>query len=498
MHMKTALLFTWLCALVAGCGGGGGGDDDGDDPREDDEQVCNDRRYDDGACDVDLACAAPDIDCFTFASSQADAEEIFLDFEQQVAAQEGRQPRRIVPSSDPQFRAMRRALDDGWDAYRKAIPVADLADHDPALVVIEDPSINAFVFGSRRGTANFIVVVHTGTLDQNPSEAALAGLVMHELTHAVGLHVVPGGDALFRRFYVAAGEEPLGFEQDEDPIALEHGEAWRSAASDAGPFVAPELGGFPFTGTMELLLNFGVANIPQCATARGIASEMRDDLVGGLDFLDVSLQVPANVNRQRADNVMANLADCVEDAGVDGDFFDLVAAFTGSSADVIRGQVSAADRTLLDGKPFIIGMRDLLISRRAEMREIEAAFEADTDESFAALRFFSTEENADDITVPVLEAMDLDIVGLGQFLFGVLDNDSQVRCQQLLANQQTPPYGADLNDEHHATCWRIAHVVQVANSGQFPDPGVRSDKARKARKALAARPPLVPRPPIAY
>lgn len=488
-----------ILVVVTACGGGSSAGDDDDV----EQQVCNDDRYGDGVCNLELSCAAPDIDCFTFARSQSDAEDIFAGFEAQIAAQQGRAPRRIVPDTDPRWRAMRQALDAGWDAYRKTIPVADLGDHEPALVVVNDPEINAFVFGDiAQGKVNFIVVVHSGTLDQEPSEDALAGLVMHELTHAVGLHVVPGGDALFRRYYIAAdGREPLGFAQGEDAIAREHGDAWRLAATDAGPFVAPELGGVPFSGNAELLLSFGLqqlGNSAQCTAALGALVELRNDIINGIDFLDTSFEAPFDITRDRADGVIADLADCVAATGDTSDAFDVVAAFLGASAAQVRAQSSDEEIALLDGKPFVVGFADLVIARREEMRAIEQAFEEDTGEPFAALRYFSTEENADDVTVPVLARMGLEEIGAAEFLFGVLDPGSQARCQELLEAGVTPPYGADLSDEHHATCWRVDHIVQVANSGVFPDPGVREDRARRTQRAIGERKPLIPRLPIAY
>jgi hypothetical protein len=32
----------------------------------------------------------------------------------------------------------------------------------------------------------------------------------------------------------------------------------------------------------------------------------------------------------------------------------------------------------------------------------------------------------------------------------------------MLARRELPPYGQDLTDDHHSTCWRAHHVRQLA------------------------------------
>ena len=123
---------------------------------------------------------------------------------------------------------MRDLLDEGWLAYQDTNPVGDLASHSPALVLIEDPSVNAFVIPDLdTGNAGFAVMVQTGLLDQNSSDQAMLGLVMHELEHAVALHIVADVKERLRTFYVADGIEPFGFEATEDAAAAEHGATWR-------------------------------------------------------------------------------------------------------------------------------------------------------------------------------------------------------------------------------------------------------------------------------
>jgi len=94
------------------------------------------------------------------------------------------------------------------------------------------------------------------------------------------------------------------------------------------------------------------------------------------------------------------------------------------------------------------------------MLEIAARVTQDTGRDISSLRYFSTEEAADDATVPVLRDMGLAPDGVAQFFTALLTGDAGAQCNALLAAKTTPPYG-DLVDEHHGTCYRIAHVEQL-------------------------------------
>ena len=100
----------------------------------------------------------------------------------QWAAGEFREPRALIPSDDPRFVKMRDLLDRGWAAYHAHYPVADLAEQTPALVLVEDPVVNAFVIPDlETDTSGFAVMVHTGVFDIGAPDDEMLGLVFHEL-----------------------------------------------------------------------------------------------------------------------------------------------------------------------------------------------------------------------------------------------------------------------------------------------------------------------------
>jgi hypothetical protein len=474
-----------------------GADDqaDGGDAADDDPVgACAAPEYGDGTCQVDIECDAPDIDCFLVFEEQAEVEAWFADFEELLAAEQFRDPRPLVPSTDPRFARMRDLLDQGWAAYQETNPVGDLAASSPSLVLVEDPTPNAFVIPDlESGVAGFAVMVHTGLLDLEAPDEEMLGLVMHELEHAVGLHIVSDVKERLRTFYVAAEGEPFGFETEEDPVASEHGVAWRELASEAGGFPDPELGGLPVVGG-DLFQVFNTvvqarAEDPACAGPIADLDALNQDIASAYSPLEADIVIVDPSIQVRVDEVLLALRDeCLFDFAQD--FVEALAEIAGVPVEEIRAQFTPEDLALVEGVHFIDGVIALAVDRRERMRAIEESFAAETGLPWSAVRYYSYEEAADDATVPVLDASGVAADGLAGFLFRLQDPDTQVACSKILDGGQVPPYGADLSDEHHATCWRVDHVEQVAASGVLTGG---KDELRR-REPLARRAPRVPYP----
>jgi hypothetical protein len=221
------------------------------------------------------------------------------------------------------------------------------------------------------------------------------------------------------------------------------------------------------------------------------------DLVPLLDVLDMSWDATPEL-RGRIDAALDRLREeCMAD--FTQGFAEVVAGIAGTTPQAILDGMPAEDRALVEGVHLIAAIEALGIDRRAKLRAIQEAYASATGKPWAGVRFFSFEEAADDATVPVLHAMDMQADALGVFLVNVLDDATIPRCQALLDGSTTPPYGADLTDEHHATCWRIAHVTQLADSGKVtgePAPPEQSYRpgAPGVPLALPAHRPL-PMPP---
>jgi hypothetical protein len=455
----------------AGSAGAAGGTGAGGAP----PKACNDPKYGDGVCQLDVACDAPDIDCFLTFADQASVEAWFTDTERQLAEAGGRPPRAIVPSSDARWIKMRALLDKGWQSYQSANKVGDLAKFSPALVVVDDPTVNAFALADLASErSGFAVMVHTATLDADTPEGPMLGLVMHELEHAVGLHLIQKGQDRFRRFYVArGGKEPLGAAQAEDPVAREYGTKWRDLASDVGVYDHEDLGGIPVgpeNGVARVLSTAIKARLQEpgadqaCGEATQALGQVGAAILGRMAKLD-GAYVPGQPLRPAIDETLELLRDdCLGDEAPS--FVDVLAALQKVTPEQILADLPKADRDLVEGRHIVDAVASIAIARRAAMRAIEADFTAATGEPWSSLRFYSTEEAADDATVPVLRGADLKPDALGDFFLTKLaEPDTAGACADVLDANQVPPYGVDLFDEHHAVCYRIYHVRTVAAAG---------------------------------
>jgi hypothetical protein len=466
MH-RFIFVFAFSSALAACMAEGGddtqcvGGKCDGG------KDVCEiEARYGNGTCDTD--CAEADVDCFLFFDDQAQANAWFAQFEATLAMQEVRQPRALVPPSDPRFTRMRELLDRGWESYKKSMPVG-LLDQAPELVIIDDPTPNAFVARDRPSNkAAWTVMVQTGAMvDQ--SDGALLGVVMHELTHAVRLHILEGIAERMRIHYQIGfdGAEPIGKEQRDNPRAREAITAWRDLGEDAGGSAYAELNGMPMpNSTLSTMLNAAIAkaDVSQCPTTIANVTALQTFLTEHTNPLTNLLQLATPADRSQLDQLTRAFLTDLRDvclANVHVDLFELMAAHFGVSKAEVEKEFPAAEQQMVAGKHIVDQITILAGDRHRRMREIAQLLDQDTQRDITTLRYFSSEEEADDSTVPVLRGMGLPADGVGTFFKVLMPEQVRSVCDDLVDGGMTPPYG-DLVDEHHATCWRIAHVKQLA------------------------------------
>ncbi|MBA3499366.1 MAG: hypothetical protein M4D80_30530 [Myxococcota bacterium] len=455
------------CALLSGCLVGDTDDDDCTVGKCDgDGNSCSDKRYGNGTCDLQLDCAAPDIDCFVTFDDDAAAATWFAEFEAKWAEEEHREPRKLLGPSDPRWAKTRALLDDGWAAFKANRPVGELREKRPGLVLLDDSAPNAFVAPDlHNGNAGFAVMVQTGLFETGGSQDGAMGVMMHEFQHVIGLHIVGDTKERTRKFYFAGIEEPLGKFETDDMVARRYGETWLAHADDVGRYREAALRGLPMDGQLVQMLQAavgqaGTMQVPACLTARMNLSALANEIAGTADPITGEIVVAANVP-SRVDQVMGSLKSaCFANFNVD--FIGVVAAATGVTAAAIEAQMMPSDVALVKGKHVVDGFIAIVSDRRAQMRTLEAELASKVGKQWSKLRYFSTEEDADDVSVLVLRGAKIQPDAIGPFFVSFLLGDGPQRCTAMLARRELPPYGQDLTDDHHSTCWRAHHVRQLA------------------------------------
>jgi hypothetical protein len=154
-------------------------------------------------------------------------------------------------------------------------------------------------------------------------------------------------------------------------------------------------------------------------------------------------------------------------AGFTMDAVDVAAAhFMISRADILK-EVPADLRPMVEGVAFVQGVYNWGIYVRAKMRTVEANFMTMTGQPWSRARYYSTEEAADDSSVPVLRAIGLAPDGAGK-IFPKLKTGVEEACRPLVTAGAAIPYGDNLEDAHHGLCWRASHIDALAKSGKVP------------------------------
>jgi hypothetical protein len=447
------LRLTVSTLLLVGCSIGDG-TETGEEPR------CTDPLYGNGVCDLQTSCGAPDIDCFATFETQDQAQQWYV--------QHQAPDRPALAASDSRFSRIQALVDDAWEAYKSVHEVGDLASKKMHAVLIDLPGFNAFAKGDGK-LAGFLIMVNRGVLDSGVTDEAIQSVIMHEFQHAIGLHVIPAVRAAFPRYYVApTGSEPLGFQQSDDPVTRGLMEKWISDATLGGYLNEAALGGLPYGELLDVFKAAltKAATTSTCTTARSKAAALYDAVSKGADVLDGSVTLPSTFTSTLVSSVMTEVGTaCLSALTLDA--IDAYSQVMRVTRDVARQKVPAAALTSVEAKPLTTGLTAWNKALRDRLRATEAEFTTKKGLPWSRARYYTTEEAADDASVVSMIAMGgRGDVGVASLL--ATDPRLPAACTPLLDSNSPVPYGKNLAEIHHATCFRAYHVKAVASSGAKP------------------------------
>jgi len=434
-----------LLLAVVGCATDDAGDDTGGGGKADGE-TCSDPLYGDGTCQLDLACGIPDIDCFRTFGSDAEAGTWLTGV--WGAAQ--------VPAEDPRFVRARALLDRAWSTYQSEAHIGKLAESKLALVLLDDPSANAWVTSDPElGQAALSVQVHTGIFLEGFTDEDLLGVLFHEIAHITKLHVFPDVKDSTLRYYLADAGEPIGALQPDEPRVRELANRWLDIAYFSGVYATPALDDLPYGGNIDDLFSLYLQQVAPACTAAATAVY---DLYAKFQPspIDDSLMINS-AGTAEIDRVLDVLSACVAPQG------QTMQAFLDTQTPEWKSyaleQFSPDEQWLLAENAFEV-ITLLANDRRGKLAAIEGQLTRDLGQPWSAVRYFSTEEQADDISVRMTQAAKLPDPGVSGFMLDAI-GDQRAACEQHIAGG-TVPYGINLVDTHHGTCWRVAHARQLA------------------------------------
>jgi hypothetical protein len=149
------------------------------------------------------------------------------------------------------------------------------------------------------------------------------------------------------------------------------------------------------------------------------------------------------------------------------DLVDVIAAHFMITRAKVLEQIPADVQPMVVGVGYMQGVLNFHLALRTKMRDIEAKFMAMTGQPWTRARYYSTEEAADDASVPVLRAMGLPPDGNGRMVAKLLPGVEEP-CRQLVTSGAPIHYGENIDDNHHGACRRSGHIDALPKSGKTP------------------------------
>lgn len=440
-----AVLATTACMV------GGEGDEltDPTDGKADATGTCSDPKYNDGTCHLGLACnGMPDIDCFHSYASDAAAYEAQKDFGD------------IAPLTNPLQARARKLLDRTWDAYKQYYALGKLEEIHMAALVIDDGAVNAAVTAdpdTQRQLAT--VFFNSGILAPEYTDDMIIGVVAHELGHMVRLHSYGDVGNSIIAYYAAGSTEPIGAVQRDQLRLRAYGTRFQDLARLGGADSRAELGGLPTGGhTMNLLLTlveqFETSTNTTCKTNAATAREVWSTVVSEI-ALDESVKISATTQADAA-RVQTLLDACKSTVGTLQEYMN---ANPGS----IDAAMIYSPHPELAAQNVVDAIFAATTTKRAALRALATEFQQKEGKPLGLLRYYSAEEQADDIAVRVTKKAGTMSVGAADLTRKSLGAELATECDTLRSKGMVP-YGIHLNDDHHGACWRIAHAHQYAKS----------------------------------
>lgn len=280
-----------------------------------------------------------------------------------------------------------------------------------------------------------------------------------------------------------ANTELIGAEQTDDPAVRALFEQWMTFQRFTGYATDAELNGLalmplPQTGPPipAHVEKFGLlgpwfarllvaraqnVNTAACTNALQQFVAIHDAIIASRSALDDDITATTNQASMLAPATTTLRDQCF--AGVlTPDALAALAALSGIPDATLRAAIPATMKAKIEqpNTTLVVGWYNALFEGRVRMREIETGFMSTFGVPWSRLRMYTTEEAADDASVRVMLDLGLEPDGCGQLLVG-LNSTLKEACDPLLATN-TAPYGQNLTDDHHATCWRQQHMRAYA------------------------------------
>jgi hypothetical protein len=424
---------------------------------------------------------ATNVEHYRVWASHEEAATWFAGYDADAAARYNRTARTALPHSDARYAAIEAKIAAVWAGFKLAFPRDTEGLSDPPRVLLVQTNVaNAYVSydkklacstGAPLGCHPHSVVILTPLLTaidaattSGSSEDLLAGLMEHELAHHVLKHAADAAKAKITKYYEANTSLPLGFQNKVDNASVRKiANDWISEAEKVGSSSHVELHGWPLNSTSRFQqLAFGLlragfdVNAKGCTAVNPALTAFSPVYTKVYDNIRQVIVIPNDAERASLDKSVTEILN--QSATCTSTLKSFDAALKNvllEDGTAVIDTLTAEENTIVDdaATPFA-AVAALTENSRKRMRALEP--------SIGNIRFYTEEEEADDVAVYVAQKAKLSLRAYGAFMNnaqqGAADRDT---CTTIRATGAEPPYGA-LSDTHHATCWRVDHAERMA------------------------------------
>lgn len=369
----------------------------------------------------------------------------------------------LLPATDARYARIEAILSRVWAGYQALFPQKTDQLPVPALAILQKDFFEAYVTDDPQShllpNAFF---VYEKVLSRPDHE--IAGLIAHELTHLL----TPSFQFIY--YQVLPGQpEPLGFQQVNDPQVEKIVTEWRKITEVVGPFLIPELNGLPapivydgqlFNLIPKMAALWGDSKLAACQNIQNPLPSWRLKLVlRYLSMIDQVVRMTPDQAQEMDKETRSYIADMYSCLGrQQGQLLVILQELYHKPAIELAAKYGEIAKTF-DQAPNVV---DGIFAVTAEEYQKLQAFAAQYE--LSSFRAYSDEEIADDNAVRVMHLAGFPADSIADFFLTLMEDaqpGSRAQCALLLQFGQVPPYGL-ITDSHHAVCFRVYHVRQMA------------------------------------
>jgi len=265
--------------------------------------------------------------------------------------------------------------------------------------------------------------------------------------------------------------------RSNDPAVEQVIESWFEDTSLVGSYPVKELNGVPLSDTAVGLPVFFQKYVakkadPQNASCLRASQSYRAAVAAfasGVRRYDMKwTATPEQLEalNELTKPIAADVAACVP---VDQrPLSEAMAETIGAPVEVFEESFRADDRAAIEGKDVVTAAFVLSARSQARVRTVRES------PQFTSYRVYTTEEQADDIAMTVLDTEGKDPAAVGGMVAALLSPPEREACSAEISVGRVPNFG--IEDAHHSACYRLYHAKAFVAHLRSGKPGVTKDQ----------------------